>query len=242
MAYEKQTWQTGDVITQEKLNHMEDGIANSAGYECSEEPITLVDQTMTSTSDSTPVTLPFFIDAEPLYITVDGTDYVITPTDASGGNKNAYVYGNYGSFTNYPFYIYTTTWESDANFYFKDNGEHTVNAHKVTTTTTTTDCFVNAVVEARKANPEILIIDLTKNAAEGYQKIQEYENTGVPVMGKYVGGTVRLAELKGFNNNKYTFLYVDIQGTWMGVTTYNLAADGTVTRETVSYTLTQASN
>ena len=28
MSYEKQTWQTGDVITQEKLNHMEDGIAD----------------------------------------------------------------------------------------------------------------------------------------------------------------------------------------------------------------------
>ena len=29
MAYEKQTWTTGDVITQEKLNHMEDGIENA---------------------------------------------------------------------------------------------------------------------------------------------------------------------------------------------------------------------
>ena len=28
MAYEKQTWQTGDTITAEKLNHMEDGIKN----------------------------------------------------------------------------------------------------------------------------------------------------------------------------------------------------------------------
>lgn len=28
MAYEKQTWATGDVITEEKLNHMEDGIAS----------------------------------------------------------------------------------------------------------------------------------------------------------------------------------------------------------------------
>ncbi len=26
--YEKQTWNTGDVITEEKLNHMEDGIAS----------------------------------------------------------------------------------------------------------------------------------------------------------------------------------------------------------------------
>lgn len=30
MAYEKQTWNTGDVITEEKLNHMEDGIASAS--------------------------------------------------------------------------------------------------------------------------------------------------------------------------------------------------------------------
>lgn len=29
MAYEKQTWTTGEVITQEKLNHMEDGIKDA---------------------------------------------------------------------------------------------------------------------------------------------------------------------------------------------------------------------
>lgn len=28
MSYEKQTWSDGDIITQEKLNHMENGIAN----------------------------------------------------------------------------------------------------------------------------------------------------------------------------------------------------------------------
>lgn len=32
MAYEKQTWVTGEVITKEKLNHMEDGIANGGGF------------------------------------------------------------------------------------------------------------------------------------------------------------------------------------------------------------------
>ena len=30
MAYEKQTWATGDVITANKLNHMEDGIAGGS--------------------------------------------------------------------------------------------------------------------------------------------------------------------------------------------------------------------
>lgn len=28
MSYEKQTWSDGDIITEEKLNHMENGIAN----------------------------------------------------------------------------------------------------------------------------------------------------------------------------------------------------------------------
>lgn len=31
MGYEKQTWQTGDVITANKMNHMEDGIAGVGG-------------------------------------------------------------------------------------------------------------------------------------------------------------------------------------------------------------------
>lgn len=31
MSYEKQTWQTGDVITANKMNHMEDGIADAGG-------------------------------------------------------------------------------------------------------------------------------------------------------------------------------------------------------------------
>jgi hypothetical protein len=29
MAYEKNTWKTGDIVSSQKLNHMEDGIANS---------------------------------------------------------------------------------------------------------------------------------------------------------------------------------------------------------------------
>ena len=32
MAYEKQTWANGDVITAEKLNHMEDGIAQGGAF------------------------------------------------------------------------------------------------------------------------------------------------------------------------------------------------------------------
>lgn len=31
MAYTKQTWETGDIVTAEKLNHIENGVFNSAG-------------------------------------------------------------------------------------------------------------------------------------------------------------------------------------------------------------------
>lgn len=36
MAYTKTTWNTGDVITAEKLNHMEDGITSAQVYTESE--------------------------------------------------------------------------------------------------------------------------------------------------------------------------------------------------------------
>ena len=52
MAYEKQTWTTGDVITQEKLNHMEDGIADADGG-----GVLVVNATTTTSEGRTATTL-----------------------------------------------------------------------------------------------------------------------------------------------------------------------------------------
>ena len=41
MSYDKNTWQTGDVITANKLNHIEDGIAGAGGGGASNLYITL---------------------------------------------------------------------------------------------------------------------------------------------------------------------------------------------------------
>ena len=43
--YEKQTWATGDVITEEKLNHMEDGISNAGGVMVVNENDVTLDKT-----------------------------------------------------------------------------------------------------------------------------------------------------------------------------------------------------
>ena len=50
MAYEKHTWECGEAITTEKLNHIEEGIANAGegGYECEGEIIAEA-ETLTAT-------------------------------------------------------------------------------------------------------------------------------------------------------------------------------------------------
>lgn len=52
MSYEKQTWTSGEVITAEKLNHIEDGVtANSdCGYEYVETTEFLFEEVGTTTS------------------------------------------------------------------------------------------------------------------------------------------------------------------------------------------------
>ena len=51
MSYTEQTWATGDTITAEKLNHMEDGIAGAGGV--FSVPTTFDEQTATVTCTKT---------------------------------------------------------------------------------------------------------------------------------------------------------------------------------------------
>jgi len=55
MAYSKQTWSTGDPITQEKMNHIEDGIADahSAASAATSDVSDLSSSITTLTSDMT---------------------------------------------------------------------------------------------------------------------------------------------------------------------------------------------
>lgn len=84
MSYEKQTWTNGDVITAEKLNHMEDGIAGAGGG------ILKID-----TSDFTP-------------IVINGDEYTSVTIRVDGGDttlENCYIYDIDSSFGNVPVYL-----------------------------------------------------------------------------------------------------------------------------------------
>lgn len=47
MAYEKQTWAKGDVVTAAKLNHVEQGIADSGGLVVKQDAEGVLDKTFT---------------------------------------------------------------------------------------------------------------------------------------------------------------------------------------------------
>lgn len=96
MSYEKQTWQTGDVITAVKLNHMEDGIANP-GYTVETQAVEVVpEQTVETVKGSgslPPYAIGHFVLAEgitslddvpdTLTITFNGTEYVCSNHSAN---------------------------------------------------------------------------------------------------------------------------------------------------------------
>ena len=79
MAYEKQTWKTGDVITEEKLNHMEDGIATGGGIYSVNE-MYLFDGEVTT--EGTPsaiadISLQGEIPKSDIHVTFDGQNYTL---------------------------------------------------------------------------------------------------------------------------------------------------------------------
>lgn len=105
MAYVKQTWETGQTITADKLNHIEDGVANSGGG-LTVRFITN-DSGMTYTADKTfeecMSALENDIDVKGFYGPDDGT--VPTPLICDGGYR-----GEFGGI----WFSYSTVFISDA--------------------------------------------------------------------------------------------------------------------------------
>lgn len=85
MAYEKQTWVNGDIITEEKMNHIEDGIANvgadyDCGYECIETRNILFEGEVTTSEDQGHIFAPIDFEdpeTETLILTIDDVEYTL---------------------------------------------------------------------------------------------------------------------------------------------------------------------
>lgn len=153
MAYEKTTWADGDVITAEKLNKIEDGIEDATGYDCKEEPVVLLEESVVTEpyySDITGVlSYSHPIKAETIIVTFDGVDYVLNNNSARPEDGVSY-YGACKSmytkdYSEYPFGL-TCFHESSQNIlYTEKTGTYSIKISAITDVVSTTKNFKKAV-------------------------------------------------------------------------------------------------
>ena len=119
MAYDKHTWTCDEPITVERLNHIEDGIANAGGdcdcgYECEETRTLLTEETVTTVPDGDAaygsLSYSQFINQDTITVTFNGTEYECEVKESHGD----YIYGalydgdlDAWDWSEYPFQIYS---------------------------------------------------------------------------------------------------------------------------------------
>lgn len=193
MAYEKQTWTCGEVITADKLNHMEDGIASASeggscdcGFSCTEIYASLTEEDVTTTQpEGAPEGMyegilqgiSEDITATSLRITFDGTQYICPRFIGEDGNCYGapFTYGEQGKefdWSEYPFVIIY-----DGTINTQTVGTHTVKIEEIGESIETTECFEKA---ARKASsPKLYHISMIPSGTQSVspqQRIQHFRN------------------------------------------------------------------
>lgn len=156
MAYEPKTWQCGEVVSADALNHMEQGIAEASeggggcdcGYECTEALVELFNGSLTTTSQGG-LSGAFFnpsqpIEGESVVVTLNGTDYtlpkVTTPYSTVYGEVDA---NNNPVFTNYPCAV--MIFNGQNGFITPSEGTYQVVISKSGLQAEVSECFTMAV-------------------------------------------------------------------------------------------------
>lgn len=165
MAYEKQTWVCGDVITADRLNHMEEGIeeccGSAGGYTCTEEVVPLTEESVTTTkfdeSDliaSAELSYTDLIDANEIRVTFNGVEYECDRIDV--GVPGVSVYGGADAhgeadFSEYPFMLEC---ESGLNTLLTETaGTYQIKIEAVEAEVEVSSCFRKAVETVTEDSP-----------------------------------------------------------------------------------------
>ena len=157
MSYEKQTWETGEVITAEKLNHIEDGIAEggggNAGYECI-EVLTEVFNSELTTASAGSFFLATFAPSQPLEgdsitVTLNDTDYTLPKVELGYG---AFDSNHNPIFVNYPCAIGILN--EQHYFFIPSAGTYSVKISALTKSVETSECFEKAVKSVSGGAPK----------------------------------------------------------------------------------------
>ena len=161
MAYEKQTWHTGDVITEEKLNHMEEGISTGGGiYIYGEVP--LFDGEVTTESEgvgaSGEITLQGELPKHDISVTFNGQDYTLPyGNSAHGGYWGELDSDSMPSFTNYPVFVY------ERGIYTSEAGTYSLKINETVGKFTVNDDFKENMVVTVNGSLEEVGENITLN-------------------------------------------------------------------------------
>lgn len=206
MAYDKHTWTCDEPITVERLNHIEDGIANAGGdcgYECEEEIVTLTEESVTTEAseddDSAYGNLSYsqYIDADTITVTFNGTEYECPRISADGDS----VYGGFADgapdFSEYPFAIGSYSGYGNT-LATQTAGTYTIKIEGTKETITTTPCFEKAV---QKVTPptDISPLILTRSGSPA-QLSRTFKEIGTA----YLSGRTVLLDPPNVSNLKVT--------------------------------------
>ena len=177
MAYTPINWQTGDTITAEKMNKMDNGWAiESSSQTYANESVTTSDSEY---GNEGMLSYGSLITADTLKVTIDGIEYECQVTEVEG----AYLYGGVTSsfeydFTNYPFAIESTPpppFMPGGNarnvFATQTAGTYQVKVEAVSTSLEVSDSFsdaCNACVDT-STMPMLCVSLVKRSACVGYK-------------------------------------------------------------------------
>ena len=169
MAYTPINWQTGDTITAEKMNKMDNGWGVSSTELFSETVTTTAGQM----GNSATLTYSEPITSASLSVTFDGVGYVLPGTQ----NPMGYLYGEMGDqgpdFTNYPLFIMSTNSSSGNTIYTATAGTHTISSGESTVevgedfSKAVSTCVSEVVIAAKQCIPDVTnLADISLTATE----------------------------------------------------------------------------
>lgn len=211
MAYEPTTWNCGDTITAEKLNKLENGLAEccgggsaDVGYTC--EYVTLTEETVTTAEDGGWIyadlsyTTP--IEAATIRVTFNGTVY-----ECERVEDNDSYYHYYGApdndWSEYPFQIVVGDYNT---LYFETAGTYTLKVDSEVATTT--ECFKRAVKSVEPLVTYIAEENGTYVSSLTYAEMREAYSQGRTIMAaaEYDSST------NMFGGSYSPIFFVDING------------------------------
>lgn len=180
MAYTKQTWNTGDVITEEKLNHMEDGVATGGGIYTYGE-FSLFDGSVTTAKQSEDAPAAYAeiafegkLPKHDISVTFNGQNYTL-PHGIHEGNGD--YWGELGdngpSFTNYPVFVAV-----GGGIYTQEEGTYSLKINEIVGKFTVNDGFKSAL-------GNILITTLDPNTHKlnkTFKEIKDANDTGLVII------------------------------------------------------------